>query len=271
MTDTSLNARFPATSFISLQDFSEYCRLAQARLDMRYLHESSLTTHEDFVSQPGTCGPCLRRTVFTTDTRGWERQPDGRRLPSWGEAQACDCEDRLSGRARALVHFAVSEASLRPWTRLLLFGPPSPADRRLASLAGSTTQIERLSPGLAAETVRLPASDGAFHLLIASNHLQYVPPLRAALAEFRRVLAPGGSLVFTVPFRYRAARTLSREGLPMVAGRLPMAFRDPVHEIGWDVLDWLRESGFAHAAAHGYWSNELGYLGSFNMILHASL
>jgi hypothetical protein len=98
-----------------------------------------------------------------------------------------------------------------------------------------------------------------------------VPPLRAALPEFRRVLVPGGSLVMLVPFRYRAVRTLSREGLPLVGGRLPVEYRDPVHEIGWDVLDWLRAAGFRHAAAHSYWSNELGYLGAFNMILHASL
>ncbi len=271
MIETRLYPRFPATSFISQPEFGEYCRLAQARLDTRYLHETSLTTHEDTVTQPGTCGPCLRRAVFTTDTRNWERLPDGRRVPAWSDAQACDCEDHLTGRFRALVHFALAEAGLRPWTRLLLFGPASPADRRLAAQAGAVTRIEQLAPGPTATSVRLPAEDGAFHLAIACDVLHRVPPLRAALAEFRRVLAPGGSLVVAVPFRYRAARTLSRGDLPLVRGRPPVEFRDPVHEIGWDVLDWLREAGFRHAAAHGFWSNELGYLGSFNMILHASL
>lgn len=269
MTETRLNARFPAVSFVSPTEFAEYCRIAQAKLDMRYLHETSLTTHEDTVKQLGTCGPCLRRTVFATDTRGWETLPDGRRLPAWSVAQACDCEDQLTGRDRALVHFAVAEAALRPWTKLLLFGPPSPADRRLTLLAGETTRIERLAAGATGDGVRIVAPDGAFHLAICCDTLHRVPPLRAAFAEFRRVLAPGGALVFTVPFRYRSAKTLSRGDLQGVGGRQLVEFRDPVHEIGWDVLDWLREAGFRHAAVQSYWSNELGYLGAFNMLLHA--
>lgn len=271
MTETRLHARFPAASFISQQEFAEHCRQVQARLDTRYLHESSLTTHEDRVTQVGTCAPCLRRATFTTDTRGWERLPDGRRLPSWGDAQACDCEDRLSGRARAIVHFAQAEASLRPWTRLLLFGPPAAPDRRLTALAGATKRVERLSYGPGPESVRLAAPDADFHLVISTDYLHRVPPLRAALAEFRRVLVPGGSLVLPLPFRYRATRTVSRDDVPQFGGRTPLEYRDPVHDIGWDMLDWLREAGFRHAAAHSYWSNELGYLGSFNMILHASL
>lgn len=266
MTETRLHPRFPAASFISQQEFAEYCRQAQPRLDTRYLHESSLTTHEDRVTQVGTCAPCLRRATFTTDTRGWERLPDGRRLPAWSDAQACDCEDRLTGRARALVHFALAEAGLRPWSRLLLFGPPGAADRRLSQLAGTARRIERLAAG-----PRLPAEDGAFHLLVSTDYVHRIPPLPAALGEFRRVLAPGGSLVLAVPFRYRAGRTLSREDIPAVGGRPPLEFRDPVHELGWDFLDMLREAGFRHAAAHSYWSNEMGYLGAFNMILHASL
>lgn len=271
MTETRLYARFPAASFVSQAEFAEYCREAQPLLDTRYIHETSLATSDDVVVQRGTCAPCLRRAVFTSHTGRWEQLADRRRIPEWSDAMACDCDDRLSNRARALVHFAQSVAVLRPWTRLLLFGPPAASDRRLSSLAAATRSVPSLVPGETGEDYRLAAEDGAFHLIVSAETLHRVPPLQVAFAEFRRVLAPGGSLVFTVPFRYRAARTTSRNDLPRTAGRLPAMHREPAHEIGWDVLDMLRAAGFSHAAAHSYWSNELGYLGSFNMILHAAL
>jgi len=271
MTETRLYARFPAASFVSQAEFAEYCREAQPRLDTRYIHETGLATSDDVVVQRGTCAPCLRRAVFTSHTGRWEQLADRRRIPEWSDALTCDCGDRLTSRARALVHFAESVAVLRPWTRLLLFGPPAAADRRLAALAGTTTRLASLAAGEAAGAWRLDAADGAFHLAVSAETLHRVPPLHAAFAEFRRVLAPGGSLVFTVPFRYRAARTTSRGDVPLAGARPPAMYREPVHEIGWDVLDMLRAAGFPHARAYSYWSNELGYLGSFNMIIHAAL
>ncbi len=265
---TRLHARFPSVSFISQAEFSEYCRVAQASLDTRYLHETSLTTRDDAVVQLGTCAPCLRRAAFTSDTERWERLADGRRVPEWSDGLACDCADHLSNRWRALLHFAQSAGGLRDWTRLLLLGPATPADVRLTALAGAATWLPHLLAGESvASDLRLPAESGAFHLAIAANYLHRVPPLPAAFAELRRVLAPGGSLVFTVPFRYRAARTVSR-ALPQT-GRPAAEHREAVHEIGWDVLDMLRAAGFGRASVHSYWSNELGYLGPFNMILHA--
>lgn len=271
MNETRLYPRFPAASFLSQMEFADYCREAQARLDARYLYESSLATREDLLTQAGTCAPCLRRTVFTTRTAGWDRLADGRRTPQWHNGLECDCEDRLTSRDRALLHFCEAVAGLRPWTRLLLFGPPAPTARRLTALAAHADAVPRLQPGPAAGEFGLAAADAAYHLIVADDCLHRVPPLRAAFAAFRRVLAPGGSLVFTVPLRYRAALTVSRRDLPLHAGRAPAEYRDAAHEIGWDVLDMLRAAGFRHAAVHSYWSNELGHLGPFNMLLHAAL
>lgn len=114
-------------------------------------------------------------------------------------------------------------------------------------------------------------ADGAFHLAVCSDYLHRVPPLEAALAELRRVLVPGGRCVLTMPFRDRAAHTVTRlEGLPLVAGRLPTEAGGDVHELGWDMLERLRQAGFTDARAHFFWSDELGYLGAGNMIVCAA-
>jgi SAM-dependent methyltransferase len=270
MTNAGDYPRFPATSLASQADFIEFRRATQDRLDARYLHETALLTRDDMLSQAGTCAICQRRAVFTSRTTGWDRQPDGSPVPDWGEALVCDCEDRLGNRARAVVHAAQAVCGLRGWTRLLLFGPERAAHRRLAALAAATARVPALPAGEAAGSWRLAEVDGAHDLVVAIDCLHHVPPLDDALTEFRRVLAPGGSLLFTVPFQYEAARTVSRDDLPRVGGRLPATARAPVHAIGWDILARLRDAGFADAVARCYWSAELGYLGAFNMIFHAT-
>jgi len=269
MAAPSAYPKFPATSFISQAEFAAYRRADQDRLDARYSYEMALVPQQETLTLAGTCAPCLRRARFTSDTRGWDRPAEGRRTPAWDEALVCDCADALGKRARAVVHFAQALASLRPWTRLLLFGPPDPSHRRLAALAGETL----IRPTLRADgdSVRLDAADGVCHLAVAIECLHRIPLLAAALSEFRRVLARGGSFVATLPFRYGALATITRPDLLKPSAPLPPMLHGPAHEIGWDVLEMLRRAGFADAKLHCYWSAELGYLGPFSMILHASV
>jgi SAM-dependent methyltransferase len=268
MTVTGLYARFPSVSLTSQADFAEFRRAMQDRLDARYSYETGLVTRDDRLIHPGTCAPCLRRARFTSDTTRWERLPDGRRVPRWEDSLICDCARRLGNRARAVLHFATAVAGLESGTRLLLFGPTHGSYHSLAKLSGETIAIPALRHGAGHDDYRLDLSDSVCDLAIAVECLHRVPPLDAALAELRRVLVPGGSLLLTIPFRYESSRTTSRRDLPQPA---PAMLQEAAHEIGWDILDRLRDVGFSEAAAHCYWSAELGYLGPFNMIFHASV
>jgi len=154
---------------------------------------------------------------------------------------------------------------------VLLFGPPGPLDRRIAAASAGLVSIPRLGFARGGPGYRLDAGDAAVHLAVSSGYLHRVPPLPAALGELRRVLVPGGSFVFTVPFHLRAARSVARlEGLPRVAGRLPTEAGGEVRALGWDILDLLRDAGFRNPRACTYWSDELGYLGAGNMIFLAT-
>ncbi len=265
--------RFPAVAFRSHADFQSYLRDHQSALDAHYAYELSLATNDAFLTCKGTCAPCLRPATFVSSTQDGERTADGRRIPNWREQMRCDCEDRLIERQRALIHF-LQATVLTPWTRMLLFGPPSQADRRLESLAEATTPVLHLrrqaALGNGPSMPILDAPSANFHAVVSQDYLQFVPPLQAALAEIFRVLVPGGRFVFTIPFHFTAATSefITRDVLAF-AQETPMEFRGSAHKLGWDLLPLLTRAGFQDAAAYLYWSEELGYLGSMNFLFKA--
>lgn len=260
MTATALHVAFPGTSFLSQAEFDRHCAEQQSVLDARFAYEQQQASHD----RGGTCAPCLRATRFATLP-----SPGPDAAPDWREGQTCGCPHRLGQRARAMLHHLGVCGALAPWGRVVTLGPSCPIAAHLAAACASTTHRPRLLPG---RRVRMDAPDSTFTLAVAWDYLHRVPPLADALAAIAACLAPGGRFVFSIPFHYRAARTVSRLGhVPRRAGHLPADFRGEVHEIGWDILDRLADAGFRHSAAIGYWSDELGYLGSHNMLFSAAI
>ncbi|MFL6591479.1 MAG: class I SAM-dependent methyltransferase [Luteimonas sp.] len=110
------------------------------------------------------------------------------------------------------------------------------------------------------DVTALSFGDAAFDAILSLDVLEHVPDYARGLAEFARVLRPGGVLVFTVPF-YDAqseSTVLARIGDD---GRIehlqpPEYHGDPVssgalcfHHFGWNLLDALRSAGFSTAEA----------------------
>jgi SAM-dependent methyltransferase len=109
---------------------------------------------------------------------------------------------------------------------------------------------------------RLTYPDAAFDIVLSSDTLEHVPDFRAALAETRRVLRPGGRHIFTVPVLWMRATTEARARIgddgeiehlmpALYHGRGSGAYRYiPVGvdmlaftEFGRDIVDYVREAG----------------------------
>lgn len=146
-------------------------------------------------------------------------------------------------------------------------GSLHPLLQRLPRLAFSEYRgPERLGEVLGTrneDITRLTYPDAAFDLVLTSDTLEHVSDFRAALAETRRVLRPGGRHVFTVPVVWTRARTQSRariDGDGQIVHLMPALYHGrggglyrfiPVGddlltftEFGRDIVDYLREAGF---------------------------
>ncbi|HEX8004282.1 MAG TPA: methyltransferase domain-containing protein [Mycobacteriales bacterium] len=87
-------------------------------------------------------------------------------------------------------------------------------------------------PLVQSDAGRLPFRDGAFDLVVARGVLHHLPDVAAALAEWRRVLAPRGAVVLVS----EPTPTVERHGAVLVKGLLA-ALRRPLtpEEDFWEV------------------------------------
>jgi SAM-dependent methyltransferase len=111
------------------------------------------------------------------------------------------------------------------------------------------------------DLTRLSYPDASFDLVLTSETLEHVPNLDAALTEIRRVLAPGGWHVFTVPLLPGVPRTFARAEIRASGETIHKATSIshpggdtgyPVFtEFGADLPEILHRAGFSVQVAFG--------------------
>ena len=110
---------------------------------------------------------------------------------------------------------------------------------------------------VAADMHALPFASGACAGVVAFYSLIYEADPSAALAELRRVLRPGGSLLVAVHAGEGFDHFSDYKGLPVdveLHRRSPEAFADQVHEAGFliELVDVRRPYSFEHATHRLY-------------------
>lgn len=152
----------------------------------------------------GAQGPPDAVPVLAPDlVEEWELTPEQAAQVDRREGEFCTgCAVRLrsAALAAAVLRWASWPGTLGAWV------DSHPALRVLeVNLAGQLTPWLRRLPGHRlvehpdVDLQELPFADGSWDLVLHSDTLEHVPEPHRALAECRRVLAPGGALCFTVP------------------------------------------------------------------------
>ena len=92
---------------------------------------------------------------------------------------------------------------------------------------------------------RIPLDDRTVDRLLCKNVLEYVPDVQTTLAEFRRVLEPGGRLlVIDSDWGFVAVEPWGRERTRRFFDAAAPAFKEP--EIGRKLRSHLLDAGFDH-------------------------
>ncbi len=248
--------------------------------------ESAIIDSGQATEITGFCHVCDKSVRFRVDF-AHAYLLDGKLTPNWRETLACpSCG--LNNRMRGAINVFEQECRPGPQSDIYITeqatGFHALLHKRYPGVIGSEflgsdrpsgTVDDR---GIRNEDVtRLSFENASFDYVLSFDVLEHVPDYRAAMAEFHRVLRPGGRLLLSVPFRPNAAETLIRARVLDDGSILhltePEYHGDPLrpdgclafYHFGWDLIEDLEAAGFRDATSAFYHSAALGHLGPAQM------
>lgn len=266
----------------SLEDLRAHRSRAAQEMRRRRAVERALMTGGEPFTVPGYCWICGRPVDFEVDYT-YSYPVDGVLTPNWREHLHClGCD--LYNRMRATIHFFEERLAPSPAASIYLTEQTTPLFRclsgRYPNVVGSEFLGQKIgfgeqtAAGIRNESItRLTFADASFDFVISLEVFEHVPEYRRALAECYRVLRPGGSLLFSVPFELESEQNLVRAVVDEqgeIRHLLPPEYHgDPLssegclafYRFGWELLGQARAAGFAEVNGYSFWSRDFGYLG----------
>jgi hypothetical protein len=150
------------------------------------------------------------------------------------------CPECGSLERQRLIVLAMERAQLlRAGDRVLYFTPERPLANYLRARVGP------FQPAGLRDSEQLEAEDGAFDVVLASNVLEHSDDDQKSLAELKRVLAPGGRLIITVPIIYGWESTYENPSIQTEEERAHhFGERNHLRFYGRDIRDRMIDAGF---------------------------
>lgn len=277
---------------MTLRSFEECRDVLQSqasRFEARRALERELQESLDHTEQgllPGYCWVCHSLSAFTYD----RLYSDGKNV-NWRERLVCpSCQ--LNNRLRLSVQLFERMARDNK-ASIYLTEQVTPLAAYLAKHFPATTASEFLGPSHASgyvnskgirheDVTALSFADSSFDFVLSFDVLEHVPDYRSALAEFHRVLKPGGRVLLSVPYGLLYERNVVRARIDAqgnVEHLLPPEYHgDPVdpsggvlcyYHFGWELLQDFRNAGFSDVGLNMTWSLEFGHIGSEQLVIIA--
>ncbi len=204
-------------------------------------------------------------------------------IPNWRERLVCP-ESGLNCRMRAAVQLFDVECApylrdriyiTEQVTALYRYFSPRYENITGSEFVGTEFPSGSINPdGIRHEDLTsLSFSDASFDHLLSFDCFEHIPNYHKAFGECFRVLAPGGNMLFSVPFNLASPQNVTRANMShdgVIEHILePEYHGDPMSKTGclcfrhygWEMFDGLRAAGFRDVYALLFWSREYGYLG----------
>ena len=260
-------------------------------------HAASIQAHQAFLDSWRQAKPVefsVPGYSYTADRAVKFVVPEHFQFPNhvtvWRESLACP-KTGFNNRMRATFH--LFDIEMEPYVdqKIYITEQLTPIYRyfkeRFANTVGSEFLADAVAPGatdsrgLRNEDLRaLSFEDESFDCLISLDVFEHIPEYETAFKECYRVLAPGGRMMWSVPFIPVLHDNLIRARIvdgEIVHDHPPEYHGDPLSDegvlcfqhFGWQMLDQMREAGFSDAYAIAYQSEAFGYLGQDQLMFFA--
>jgi SAM-dependent methyltransferase len=280
-----LRRRTPAelvvTHISNQTEFQAHTARNQAEAAARRKAELGLAQPTSRFNTPGFCFVCGQWTEFSST---WEYAYDieGKRHVNWREHLLCPgCS--LNNRLRATVHL-LALIGLTKGARIYITEQSSALFRHLQTRFPFVIGSEHLGAAVARgqtnaagirneDLTRLTFCSGTMDAVMSFDVFEHIPNYEKAFAECVRILKPGGKMLFCVPFDSTSARNRIRARVNpdgTIEHLAPPEYHyDPLNaegclcfqHFGWEMLEQLKQAGFAKVSALCYYSRDYGYIG----------